>query len=111
MAACTATMLILIRSAAALHGRVDGGALGAGAARAVGAVDLGQDQAPAEHRLDVALGLGRLARLVHVAPHARVALEVAGDVAPGRRVVDAEVLRASPKLLWRRRSAKLMTLA
>jgi hypothetical protein len=41
----------------ALHGGVDGRALGAGAARAVGAVDFGQVQAAAEHGFHIALAL------------------------------------------------------
>jgi hypothetical protein len=74
----------------ALHRRVDGLALGAGLARAVAAVDLGQVDAPAEQRLDIA-GLGRFAGVVHVALDAGKAREVALDVVLGR-------LRSMPRL-------------
>ena len=42
----------------ALHGRVDGGSLGATAARTIGRVDLRQVKTSAEHRLDIAEALG-----------------------------------------------------
>ena len=50
----------------ALHGRVDGGALGTGAAWAVGGVDFGQVQAAAKDGFDVALGFGFDFGVVHV---------------------------------------------
>ena len=76
-----------------LHGGVDGGTLGPGAARAVGTVDLGQVEPPAEHRFHIASRLGLGLGVVHVVAHPREALEVAVDVVLGRRVVDAQRLR------------------
>ena len=77
----------------ALHGRVDGGAFGAGAARPVGRVDFGQVEPATKHGADIALCPGLLAGALHVVPDARIALEIARDVVFGRRVVNAQVAR------------------
>ena len=63
----------------ALHRRVDRGALGARAARAAAAVDVGQREPTPEDRLDVALGACRFARLLHVVRHTGIAREILVD--------------------------------
>jgi hypothetical protein len=57
------------------------------------AVDVRQPQAAAEHGFHVALLVRLDARVVHVALHARKALEVALDVVLGRFLLDAQVAR------------------
>src|SRR5216684_4634284 len=60
----------------ALHGRVDGAAFGILTQCLVARLYLRQIQASSEHRFHEA-GFARLTtRLFHVAPHARIALEV-----------------------------------
>ena len=76
----------------ALHGGVDGGALGARATRAVGAFDVGQVQAAAKYGFDIALFFGLLARALHIGLHAGVAFEIALDVVARGGVVNAQCL-------------------
>ena len=52
--------------------------------------DVVQIEAPAEHRFDVAALTRLLARLVHVAAHAGIALEIQLDVLRRLRALDAE---------------------
>ena len=74
----------------ALHGRVDGGALGPGAARAVGGVDFGQVQPAAHHGLDIAFGFGALPCFIHVLLHAGVAGKILFNKVFRSRVVNAQ---------------------
>ncbi len=77
----------------ALHRRIDCGPFGPGAARAVRRIDLGQPQAAAEHRFDIAARLGLQARLVHVLLHAREAREIAFNIIGRRAPFDVQVGR------------------
>ncbi len=77
----------------ALHGGVDGGALGVLAPLRVARLDLGQVQAPAEHGLDVAALMGQAPGLLHVVVHAGVAPEVQVDVVLRLAARDAELAR------------------
>src|SRR5262245_10847931 len=74
-----------------LHRRIDRAALGILAQLIVARVDVGQMQAPAEDRADETGAARARAGLVHVAPHAGVALEVAGDVVLRLTPLDAEL--------------------
>ena len=65
----------------ALHGRVDGAALGVLLQLRVARADVGQIEPPPEHGLDVALRSRACARVsVHVALHAGIAREIELDV-------------------------------
>jgi hypothetical protein len=79
----------------ALHRRVDGRALRRLAPLHVADVDLRQVQAPAEQRLDVTLLPGRRPRVVHVAAHAGVAVEIQVDVLLRLAALDAQLPRES----------------
>ena len=80
----------------ALHRRVDRGALGALPQGRVARSDVVQIEAPSEHRFDIAALARLLARLVHVAAYARIALEIQVHVALRLAALDAEP-RARPK--------------
>src|ERR1700736_6472705 len=60
----------------ALHGRVDGAAFGILPQRLVARLDLRQVQAPSEHGFHETTFARLTARLFHVTPHPRIALEV-----------------------------------
>ncbi|CRI63432.1 hypothetical protein THIOKS11320081 [Thiocapsa sp. KS1] len=76
----------------ALHGRVDGGPLGGGAATLVAVPDLGQIKPPAEQGLDIAV-LARLgAGALHEVFDPRIALEITIHVFLCRTPLDAELL-------------------
>src|SRR5688572_22643906 len=64
-----------------------------GALLRIAGVDVGQVQPAAEHGSDVAEPPRAVARRIHVAAHARVALEVAVDVSLGLAAFEAELLR------------------
>src|SRR5665647_2566760 len=81
----------------ALHGGVDGGALGALAALAVGAVDFRYPQSAPKQRFDVALTLGSFARVLHVFAHAGVACKIALYIGLRGGAFDIEVLRQSER--------------
>ena len=75
----------------ALHGGVDGGALGHLAAPHVGRPDLGQPQPTAKHGLDVALFTSLGAGALHVGGHAGITREVAVNVGLCRATLDTQV--------------------
>src|SRR5665647_1560654 len=84
-------------SCGALHGRVDGGALGALATLTVGTVDLRYPQAAAEQGFHITLALGGFARVLHVFAHAGVARKIALYIGLRGGAFDIEVLRQSER--------------
>ena len=86
----------------ALHRRVDGAALGVLLRLLVARADFRQVQAPADNGLDVTVSSRALARLVHEAAHARIALEVKFHVLRGRATVDAQVGVPARRATFRR---------
>src|SRR5688572_28437513 len=74
----------------ALHRSIDCCALRALSQSCVARADVVEIQPAAEYRLDVAALARLLARLVHVAAYARIALEIQLDVARRLAALDAE---------------------
>src|SRR5690606_3776531 len=81
----------------ALHGGIDRASLRVLAALRVALVDLRQIKPSPEYGRDVALGPRPLARLVHVALHAGIALEVEIDITLRLAALDAELTRQAER--------------